>query len=72
MALISELGAEDRGQRRERLFVWELSPELKRAESLKQLMMLGLMIAVLTIAALMRIYDFKISDLFHSREYGKR
>ena len=35
LALISELSSEDRGERRERLFVWEASPELKKAEAFK-------------------------------------
>ena len=35
LAALSELEAEDRGERRERLFVWEASPELKKAEAKK-------------------------------------
>ena len=56
LALIRELEAEDRGERRERLFVWEASPELKKAESMKQLQYFALMLVLLVVAAYMRYY----------------
>ena len=56
-ACISELHSDDQPQkRRDRLFVWEVSPEIKRAESVKQMWFLVAMIVLLVVASFMRYY----------------
>ena len=54
IALVKELQAEERGEYRERIYVWEASPELKKANALKQMLFLIAMVLVLLIVAIYR------------------
>ena len=54
--MIQEITAQDRGEHRERLFVWEVAPEIKKQESIKQLKFLALMVVVLIVTAYYKIY----------------